>query len=215
VPGVENVLADALSCMYSNDAPGTVHARSEYTYHDVISNDALLSHGISMLVFAGMEAATVVPRAPGAEMGQPETSHEFATRIRDHFVLKGPREQMEGRNGSKKLTIKIPAQKKPSIKIPAQGNRSLVEVESEKPSQEQDNNSQDRLMDGDGLPHEEQGPDTSLVGVISGGQDGFDLLTVLKNKYGQDTFFKTILDKPKDYHNFEVDDGLVYVKLQD
>jgi len=69
VPGVENMLADALSCMYSNDAPGTVHARSEYMYHDVISNDVLLSHGISMPVFAGMEAATVVPRALGAEMG--------------------------------------------------------------------------------------------------------------------------------------------------
>jgi hypothetical protein len=215
VPGVENVLADALSRMYSNDAPGTVRARSEYTYHDVISNDALLSHGISMPVFAGMEAATVVPRAPGAETGRPETSREFATRMRDHFVLKGPREQMEGGNGSKKLTIKIPAQKKPTIKIPARGDRPLVDVESEKPSQEQDDDSQDQLPDGDGLPHEEQGPDTSLVGVISGGRDGLDLLAVLKDKYGQDTFFKTILDKLKDYRNFEVDNGLVYVKLQD
>ena len=119
VPGVENMLADALSRMYSNNTPGTVHARSEYMYHDVISNDALLSHGISMLVFAGMEVVMVVPRAPGAEMGQPETSHELATRMRDHFVLKGPQEQMEGGNGSKKLTIKIPVQKKPTIKIPA------------------------------------------------------------------------------------------------
>ncbi|CDO74639.1 hypothetical protein BN946_scf184822.g2 [Trametes cinnabarina] len=34
VPGVENVLADALSRIYSNDAPGTVHAASEYAMFD-------------------------------------------------------------------------------------------------------------------------------------------------------------------------------------
>ncbi|TBU56080.1 hypothetical protein BD310DRAFT_824599, partial [Dichomitus squalens] len=34
VPGVENVLADALSRIYSNDRPGTVRAPSEYTSFD-------------------------------------------------------------------------------------------------------------------------------------------------------------------------------------
>ena len=88
-PGVENVLADALSRMYSNDAPGTVRARSEYTYHDVIDNDVLLTHGISMPVLTGLEAAAVTL---GAESGRPETSREFAARMRNFFVLKGPRE---------------------------------------------------------------------------------------------------------------------------
>jgi len=35
VPGVENVLADVLSCMYSDDTPGTVRSRGEYTFHNV------------------------------------------------------------------------------------------------------------------------------------------------------------------------------------
>jgi hypothetical protein len=39
-----------------NEAPGTVRARSEYTYHDVIDNDVLDIRSISMPVFAGREA---------------------------------------------------------------------------------------------------------------------------------------------------------------
>jgi hypothetical protein len=58
VPGGENMLADALSCMYSNDAPGTVHARSEYTYHNVVNNNALLVHSISMPVLTNLKAVS-------------------------------------------------------------------------------------------------------------------------------------------------------------
>jgi hypothetical protein len=35
LPGVENLLPDALSRMYAFDAPGTVRTPSEYTEHDV------------------------------------------------------------------------------------------------------------------------------------------------------------------------------------
>jgi hypothetical protein len=56
VPGTENVLADALSRIYSNEAPGTVRARSEYTYHDIVDNSVLDINSISMPVFAGLEA---------------------------------------------------------------------------------------------------------------------------------------------------------------
>ncbi|KAF9471027.1 hypothetical protein BDN70DRAFT_764169, partial [Pholiota conissans] len=34
VPGVENVLADALSRIYSNDSSDTLRSPSEYTYFD-------------------------------------------------------------------------------------------------------------------------------------------------------------------------------------
>jgi hypothetical protein len=88
-PGIENVLADALSRLYSNDAPGTVCARSEYTYHDVIDNDVLLTHDIMMPMRTSLEAASVML---GAETGRPETGHEFAARMKDIFVLKGPQE---------------------------------------------------------------------------------------------------------------------------
>ncbi|OCH84408.1 hypothetical protein OBBRIDRAFT_701862, partial [Obba rivulosa] len=34
IPGIENVLADALSRIYTADSPGTVYAPSEYVAHD-------------------------------------------------------------------------------------------------------------------------------------------------------------------------------------
>ena len=89
IPGIENVLADALSRLYSNDAPGMVRARSEYTYHDIIDNDVLLMHDISMPVRTNLEATSVTL---GVESGRPETGCEFAAWMKDFFVLKGPRE---------------------------------------------------------------------------------------------------------------------------
>ena len=129
VPGAENILSDALSRLYSNDEPGTVHARSEYTYHDIINNDVLSSHAISMPVLVGKEGeAASLPKRRGrsklepAESGRPETSCEFAARMRGHVVLKGPKTQTqreasedntrETKNmGKDKLMIRIPAQK--------------------------------------------------------------------------------------------------------
>lgn len=55
VPGADNILSDALSQLYANDEAGIVRARSEYTYHDVIDNDILSTHLISMPVLVGME----------------------------------------------------------------------------------------------------------------------------------------------------------------
>ena len=104
VAGTDNVLADALSRMYSNDSPGTQRARSEFTAFDLMDEEpgGLVS---DMVLLAGMEAvvATHRPsfrsRIPGAETGRPETSKEFAQRVASRFVLRGPRERTEGGNG--------------------------------------------------------------------------------------------------------------------
>ncbi|KAI0323297.1 hypothetical protein GY45DRAFT_1290223, partial [Cubamyces sp. BRFM 1775] len=65
VPGVENVLADALSWVYSNDHPGTVRAASEYTLYD--DNTDLLQvlqlHAISMPVLVDLEARAAIELA--------------------------------------------------------------------------------------------------------------------------------------------------------
>jgi len=64
IPGTENVLPDALSRMYSWDAPGTVRTDSEFTAHD----DAMgvprrgdLHDVISMPVLVGAEAMAASP----------------------------------------------------------------------------------------------------------------------------------------------------------
>ena len=53
IAGSENVVADALSRLYSNDSAGTVRAQSEYTYHDVVDDDTMspINGNISVLVW--------------------------------------------------------------------------------------------------------------------------------------------------------------------
>jgi RNase H-like domain found in reverse transcriptase len=58
VPGSNNVLADALSRMYLNEAPGTVRGPSEYMEHDD-NNGHLGLHRISMPVLTGAEALAI------------------------------------------------------------------------------------------------------------------------------------------------------------
>jgi len=96
IPGVENMLANALSRIYSNESPGTVRMPSEYTYHDIINKDPVSNHEILMLLLAGLEAVVVTkqPRpkkeAPPAESGQSETSKEFVAHMKGHIHFKGP-----------------------------------------------------------------------------------------------------------------------------
>ena len=90
VPGAENVVADALSRIYSNDSASEIRARAEFTYHDVTDEDTLSSLDSSLLP----TVATFILKGrnlPGAETGRPETSREFAACMRDKFVLHGTR----------------------------------------------------------------------------------------------------------------------------
>jgi len=106
VLGTENILSDALSRIYSNDAAGTVRTASEYSQYDetVDTMEAAL-HMVAAPVFVGMEAECAssdvnyvgrrskqAHELPGAETGHAETSEEFAARMKDRFTLKGPKE---------------------------------------------------------------------------------------------------------------------------
>ena len=56
IAGSENIVADALSHMYSVDSLGTIHAKSKYTYFDVVNEDGLNLEKTSAPVLAGIEA---------------------------------------------------------------------------------------------------------------------------------------------------------------
>ena len=65
IEGSENVVADALSRIYSNDSSGTVRARSEFTYHDVVDDDTvpvLSTLPSDVPVLARMEARVATRR---------------------------------------------------------------------------------------------------------------------------------------------------------
>ena len=186
IVGSENVVADALSHIYSNDSAGTVRARSEFSYHDVSDDDTTAGDHLSAIedlpVLAGIEAQVATrwgsrdtwpsqKAVMAASSSQPELmSQEFTAKMRGHFVLKGPR----------------------PLEEPTEGGRST----------------DDR----------EQGTKTTSTGtplnVVSQSLLEIDLLAELQGKYDSDPTFQPIIAKPKDFHNFEVDGQLIYLKQQ-
>jgi hypothetical protein len=88
VAGTDNVLADSLSRMYSNDSPGTERSRSEFTSFDVMDEEPVTVIS-DMVLLAGIDAVMATHRSsrskdvPGAETGRSETSKEFASRMKD------------------------------------------------------------------------------------------------------------------------------------
>ena len=165
--------------MYSNDVPGTVHLRSEYTYHDVDDEDLEIAGG-DLPILAGLEAWAAVQRrpqkvVPGAETDRPETSHEFAARVRDHFVLRGPTQRKEGEDTSArtekmKNSISDEPQLMIRIKPTIAKNSSPRETEV--------------------LHTPMSNPlDMALTDLVSSSQEGIDLLSELRKNYYKDPFF--------------------------
>ncbi|OBZ70684.1 Transposon Ty3-I Gag-Pol polyprotein [Grifola frondosa] len=55
-------------------------------------------------------------------------------------------------------------------------------------------------------------PEQRFLAQLSESTEGIDLLEVLSNRYGEDKFFRNILEGPKQYKNFLVENGLVFVR---
>lgn len=57
--------------------------------------------------------------------------------------------------------------------------------------------------------------DQSLLGHISERHSVMNLIFILCNRYAHDSLFRKVLAKPKDFHNFELRDGLIFIKFED
>ena len=195
VPGADNILADALSRIYSNDAVSDVWVRSEYTYHDVVDDDVEPHLGD----FDGMtavEAGAVglrkwkEPPVP-AETGRPETLKEFAMRMREGFVLRGPTERKEG--GSRTRSSKR-RQKPPPTQASAKQTEKWTETMSDQ-EEPRISPSEDRAADS--TDHDDLSPIygnlPSLPDILTASEDGIDLVQGIQNRYAEDKFFDKIL----------------------
>ena len=65
----------------------------------------------NMVLLSGIDAVVATHRKPRknnvpAETGHPETSREFAQRMKDKFVLRGPKDRTEGGSGDKTTQAK-------------------------------------------------------------------------------------------------------------
>ncbi|KAF5353903.1 hypothetical protein D9756_007285 [Leucocoprinus leucothites] len=120
VPGTENILSDALSCLYSNDGPGTMRALSEYTYHDIVDVECVPRSLITMPLLVGLEGEAellalmcsqvrgtytdnLIPR--GERMEGVGTEESDSKDIASCAIHKEDTDKKE----NKRLTIRIPA----------------------------------------------------------------------------------------------------------
>ena len=55
-------------------------------------------------------------------------------------------------------------------------------------------------------------PDASLLDIVSASNTGIDLINELQGQYINNPVFKEILNKPKDFWNFELDNNIIYLK---
>jgi hypothetical protein len=223
VPGTENVLADALSRIYSNEAPGTVRSRSEYTYHDVINNNDLEINLITMPVFAGREAIALssdrvthsmarAAKEAEAQSGNVSSTAE-TSRTSRAFGSKTSVYPKEGGGTSKKFASKN------ADKL-AKARQNVTAQSDPRPVDQLSNGDQGPAADHDlVLPpefiQELENMNESLLQAVNSGWQGLDITKLVAHKYGDDPFFKQILESPKVFRNFEVEDGVLYLKELD
>lgn len=53
----------------------------------------------------------------------------------------------------------------------------------------------------------------SLTDVIMEGEPGFDILNLIKGRYINDQFFKSIMEKPNHFKDFKIEDDLIFIIL--
>ena len=201
IEGSENVVADALSRLYSFDSKGTQHSRSEYTYHDVVDDDtSSIVVGEDLPILAGVEAVVATRRGSrvrrltekaaqniAADLsisGEPLPSRDPAVRVKDRLPRRVPQ---EGGSGTK-----IPSKPDNSAESTPDSSGELTVVS--------DTSSEI--------------PEPSMS-VLSQGNLGIDILSELRDTYSDDPFFRLILEKPSEFRNFEVKDKLIYLKNND
>src|SRR5437016_453010 len=128
-----------------------------------------------------------------AETRRPETSNDFAARVKRRFALRGPRQRKEGEGEPQ--TLQTP-------KNPEKETRTIVEnISNDEPGSRNDSNG--------ALINDYR---ASLLSVISQSMQGLDLEEELRNQYSKDPFFKNIIETPHQFKNFVETDGLIYLR---
>ena len=188
-------MADALSRIYMNDSPGTVRSASEFTCHDVIDDDTSVvqeSEG-AIPILAGLEAQLATRR--GSRIRRPTEKAAAANdllsdpedHLEDRFVVRRPVQRKEGGSGN--------------TDTPNNSSQVLTEVSNDQPSTSNT---------------VENEPDFDSEGsLLAQGRMGIDMRSELQGRYGEDPFFQTILEKPKEFRNFENKEQLIYLKEND
>ena len=186
IEGTSNILADALSRIYSGDLPGTVRTPSEYTQYD---DPSLSTINISAPILTGAHVFVVDSESTALDKVAvpPSTSDRPFAHVR-------------------KVILRLP--KNPN-------EMATTEDFNAKPSEHPDSPelAPNELDFNPGeTPAESVGNYVAptLPTLIMTGNTHTPFPMSLKERYSEDPFFKLVVDRPKEYKNFLLDDGLVF-----
>ena len=213
ISGSENVLVDALSRMYTNDSPGTERSRSESTQHDILDDNSDVVVEIEnkgdVPVLAGLEAQLATWRSSWVR-------HPTEKLVAGWEVSAG----MAGAAGNKEYSVAgTPKQRKEGKTTLAKVRQIAEASESPRVSAASDSDAagtsdRDGKSDGGGTKERvDELPSSDSEGLLLAYESlGLDMTSELRGKYGEDSFFKAILEKPKEFRNFEIEGQWIYLK---
>jgi hypothetical protein len=184
IEGIQNILSNALSRVYSNDAPGTVCSPSEYPQFDEDHPPELMVFDISMPVYISIEANAISTRSK--------------TGARPAWVQK-PKRTYNRRPTTLEEAPQGDVTSTPSpLENGVEGVRDIDNVLH--PNDEKD-----------GYEPETEG---ALLDIVQTHlpDPQFNLLDMIRRSYAKDTFLQKIIETPKDFRNFIVEDQLIYLK---
>ena len=199
IPGSENVVADALSRIYSNDASGTVRAHCEYTYHDVVDDDTTqVEHAEELIpVLVGIEARIATRR--GTRDRRPSQKAVMAS---ESATTPAPVKLVKSRSVRKSL--------RPLDKLTEGGST----IEQSQTAIQEDETTTARVHEPVIEAESVNETTHTLLNIVSQSLQGLDLLAEIRGKFELDPTFQPIIARPKEFRNFKVDGQLVYLKKQ-
>ncbi|TFY57697.1 hypothetical protein EVJ58_g6867 [Rhodofomes roseus] len=212
IPGETNILADALSRIYSDEPLGIQRATSEYVgnetgdaHHDSQSTStSLRSAAVSILrpVYTG--AAAVIefetPRRSSRIAAKPQTRWDYDSHQRVQEV--GTSDPVP------ESPTHSPAATSPVLEEDLSDNEDHVSTHDDLVDQQVEVDS-DTDQRGRTFPTENVPTSIAISGEL-----GMPMPDSLQGRYAEDIFFRRILLAPEQYKDFEVKDGLIYLKRE-
>jgi hypothetical protein len=186
IPGESNVVADALSRMYSNEPKGTVRAISEYvTAEEENAPSKILLNLVTSPLYTGntISLGAITRGASGARKAFPNAKKVV-------LKLAEPAEPLEGESGDTPDTT------------PGPDALTTTDYPTEIPEDS-----------GTESTHLEE--PVTIPELITLGDPTVDIHQSIKGRFGEDKFFALVLKDPAAYKNFEVSNGLVFLKDND
>lgn len=234
IPGKTNVLADALSRLYSEDAPGTVRAESEHIVEASDEDDSAMRVSIADLsvpnacrysapVLTGAEAMCAAAgfgpdsgSQNGFQDGTPSRPRRRAAQVAERaWAWLKPRSKLPASQheaGQLSARENEGAQKEqdtPGTDVPA-----ISAEEPEGADQDPKTDTLQHVLEPE-MDEPEEEPleygDAALGSVVNDTEPEIHIPGSFARYYAQDKFFKGIIAKPNDFTNFRLDGDLLYI----